>query len=84
MDLFSLDDIENLHKQDEKNLASKGNSIVYVVQDEKIMALIGVNDIIRNEAKDSIKDLLSMEIETVMLLLFLIFHKLVFLFYQIQ
>ena len=59
--------IENLHKQDEKNLASKGNSIVYVVQDEKIMALIGVNDIVRDEAKEVINNLHNMKIETVML-----------------
>lgn len=59
--------IENIYIKEEKELASKGNSIIYVVQEEKILALIGVNDIIRNEAKDSIKDLLSMEIETVML-----------------
>ena len=45
----------------------KGNSIIYVVQDNKIIALIGVNDIVRNGAKNTIKDLLSMKIEPVML-----------------
>lgn len=59
--------IENIYKQEEKELASKGNSIIYVVQEEKILAVIGVNDIIRNEAKDMVKDLLSMKIEPVML-----------------
>ena len=59
--------IENKYEQEEKELASKGNSIIYVVQDNKIIALIGVNDIVRNGAKNTIKDLLSMKIEPVML-----------------
>lgn len=59
--------IENVYKQDEKELASNGNSIVYVVQDEKVIALIGVNDVIRKEAVGVIKDLTNMKIETVML-----------------
>lgn len=59
--------IENKYEQDEKNLTSRGNSIVYVVQDEKVVALIGVNDIIREEAKDVIKKLSDMKIETIML-----------------
>lgn len=59
--------IENKYEQEEKELASKGNSIIYVVQDNKIIALIGVNDIVRNGAKNAIKDLLSMKIEPIML-----------------
>ena len=59
--------IENKYKKDEKELAIKGNSIVYVVQNEKVIALIGVNDIVRNEARDVINTLKSMNIETIML-----------------
>lgn len=59
--------IENNYKQEEKELASNGNSIIYVVQEKTIVALIGVNDIVRNEAKDVIKDLTNMKIETIML-----------------
>ena len=59
--------IENKYEQDERNLASRGNSIVYFVQDEKVVALIGVNDIVRKEAKDVIKKLSDMKIETIML-----------------
>ena len=59
--------IENNYKKDEKELAIKGNSIVYVVQNEKVIALIGVNDIVRNEAKNVINTLKSMKIETIML-----------------
>ena len=55
------------YKKDEKELAIKGNSIVYVVQNEKVIALIGVNDVVRNEARDVINTLKSMNIETIML-----------------
>ncbi len=59
--------IENEYKKDEKNLSNKGNSIVYVVQDKEIIALIGVNDIVRSEAKEVIKDLRDIRVQTVML-----------------
>ena len=59
--------IENDYKKEEKELAIKGNSIVYVVQNEKVIALIGVNDIVRNEAKNVINTLNGMKIETIML-----------------
>ena len=59
--------IENNYKKDEKELAIKGNSIVYVVQNEKVIALIGVNDIVRNEAQNVINTLNGMKIETIML-----------------
>lgn len=60
-------DINNPYEQDEKDVASKGNSIVYVIQDKEILALIGVNDIVREEAKEVINTLSSMNIETIML-----------------
>lgn len=60
-------DVNNPYEQDEKDLTGKGNSIVYVIQDKEILALIGVNDIVREEAKEVINSLSSMNIETVML-----------------
>lgn len=60
-------DVNNPYEQDEKDLAGKGNSIVYVIQDKEILALIGVNDIVREGAKEVINTLSSMNIETVML-----------------
>lgn len=60
-------DVNNLYEQDEKDLTGKGNSIVYVIQDKEILALIGVNDIVREEAKEVINTLSSMNIETIML-----------------
>ena len=49
--------IENLHQEDEKNLAEEGNSIIYVVQNKQIIALIGVNDILRENTKQVIEKL---------------------------
>lgn len=59
--------IKNSHGEDEKELAKKGNSIIYVVQDEEIIALIGVNDIIRENIVDVITKLNNNNIETIML-----------------
>ncbi len=59
--------IENPYKEEEKRLSQEGNSIVYVVQDNKIIALIGVNDIIRDNAKEVIQNLKQKQIDTIML-----------------
>ena len=59
--------IENLHQKDETNLAEEGNSIIYVVQNKQIIALIGVNDILRENTKQVIEKLHKKKIETVML-----------------
>ena len=65
--IVSKYDIENEHIEDEQSLAKQGNSIVYVIKDNKIIALIGVNDIIRENAKQVIEKLNKKEIETIML-----------------
>ena len=59
--------IENKYEEDEKELAKQGNSIIYVIKDSKIMALIGVNDIIRENAKQVIEKINEKNIETIML-----------------
>ena len=59
--------IKNIYEKDEKELATKGNSIVYVVQNEKIIALIGVNDIVRENSRQVINELNSKNIDTIML-----------------
>ncbi len=58
---------ENPYKEDENKLALDGNSIVYVVKNQEIIALIGVNDIVRKNAKEVIENLNQNNIETVML-----------------
>lgn len=60
-------EIENKYLEDEKKLAEKGNSIIYVVKDKKIIAIIGVNDIVRENAKDVIATLNKDKIQTIML-----------------
>ena len=60
-------DITNSHKQDEEKLAKEGNSIIYVVLNNEISAIIGVNDIIRENSKEVISKLNKNKIETVML-----------------
>jgi len=59
--------IENNHQQDEEELTKDGNSIVYVVRNKEIIALIGVNDIVRENVKDVIKILNKNRIQTIML-----------------
>ena len=49
--------IENSHIEDEKVLSEKGNSIIYVVKNKEIIALIGVNDVIRENSKEVIEAL---------------------------
>ena len=59
--------IENKHLEDEKALANNGNSIIYVANEKEILALIGVNDIVRKNAKDVIGNLKKRNIKTIML-----------------
>lgn len=60
-------DITNSHKQDEEKFAKEGNSIIYVVLNNEISAIIGVNDIVRENSKEVISKLNKNKIETVML-----------------
>ncbi len=60
-------EIKNNCLEDEKKLAENGNSIIYVVKDKEILALIGVNDILRDNVKEVISILNQNKIETIML-----------------
>ncbi|MBO4815702.1 MAG: copper-translocating P-type ATPase [Clostridia bacterium] len=57
--------IEN--KEDEEKLTSTGNSIVYVAINKELIALIGVKDTVRENIKETIKELKEKNIEIVML-----------------
>lgn len=59
--------IKNEHKQDEEILSKKGDSIIYVIENNKVIALIGLNDIIREDSKETIKLLTEMNITPIML-----------------
>ena len=59
--------IKNIHLSDEKRLAENGNSIIYVVKDKQILAICGVNDIVREEVEDVIKILNDKKVDVIML-----------------
>ncbi len=59
--------IKNDYIDDETNLSNLGNSIVYVVENKKIIALIGVKDIIRDTSIKTIKGLKNLNKEIIML-----------------
>ncbi len=59
--------IQNKYEEKEKELAEKGNSIIYVAKENKIIAIISVNDVVRKNAKQVIEQLDKMKIQTIML-----------------
>ena len=59
--------IDNNMSRKEKELSLDGNSIVYVVENKKIIALIGVKDIIRDNAAYVIKKLKKINKRIIML-----------------
>ena len=59
--------IDNNMSRKEKELSLDGNSIVYVVENKKIIALIGVKDIIRDNATYVIKKLKKINKRIIML-----------------
>ena len=59
--------IQNEHIEDENRLTLDGNSIIYVIRNKKIIALIGVNDIVRENAKEVIERMNNKNIQTIML-----------------
>ena len=65
--IFDKYGIKNIYEKDENKLSQDGNSIVYVVKNKEIIALIGVNDIVRKNAKEVIETLRKNNIETIML-----------------
>ncbi len=65
--ILNLFEVENNHLEDERKLAETGNSIIYVIKEKSIIAIIGVNDIVRENAKSVIEKLNKNKIETIML-----------------
>ena len=65
--LFKKINIKNENSDDEKELSENGNSIVYVIENDKVIALIGVKDIIRDNAKFTIQELKRIGKEVIML-----------------
>ena len=65
--LFDKYKINNNMLREEKKLSLDGNSIVYVIEDKKIIALIGVKDIIRDNAKEVVYKLKHINKRVIML-----------------
>jgi len=59
--------IKNNYKDDYDNLISNGNSAIYIIENEKIIALISISDVIRNNAKNVIKKLQDMNKKIIIL-----------------
>ncbi len=59
--------IENNYTEDEKKLAENENSIIYMVKDKNVIALFGVNDVVRSNTKEVISVLNKNKIQTIML-----------------
>ena len=59
--------IENKFLDDEKELASKGNSIIYVAKNKTVITMIGVNDVVRENISQVIEELNKNKIQTIML-----------------
>ena len=54
-------------EQNELNLVSDGNSILFVTEGQKLIALIGVKDVLKDESKDIVQKLKKRNIKVVML-----------------
>ena len=65
--IFQKYKIDNNIAKEEKELSLDGNSIVYVVENKKVIALIGVKDIIRSNAKNVISKLKQINKRIIML-----------------
>lgn len=65
--LLNKNNIKNKYTEQEKELAAKGNSIVYVVKNNEVLGIIGVNDIVRDNAKEIVQELNRNNIEVIML-----------------
>ena len=59
--------IKNTHKEDEKELTNNASSLVYVIINKKLVALIGVRDSIKSEAKGTISKLIKLNKNVIML-----------------
>lgn len=59
--------IDNKVSKEEKELSLNGNSIVYVIENKKVIALIGVKDIVRDNATTVISKLKQINKRVIML-----------------
>ncbi len=62
-----LGKIKNPFKKEENQFASHGNSVIYVVEDDVVIGLIGVKDVIKKDSKKTIQTLKKLGYDVVML-----------------
>ena len=55
------------HENDEIELSNEGNSLLFVAKNNKLIALIGVKDIVKDNAKETIQKLKEQKINVIML-----------------
>ena len=65
--IFDKLKLKNDYLDDEKNLLEAGSSIIYVIEDKKVLALIGVSDIEREDAKIIVANLQKLSKEVILL-----------------
>ncbi len=65
--LLEENEIEIINENDEAMLEQDGNSILWIAENKKIIALIGVKDTIKENAREAIQALKDKKIEIVML-----------------
>ena len=65
--LMNNENIEIPNDEDEKTLVNEGNSILFVSKNGKLVALIGVKDVLKENVAEVIKELKAKHIEIVML-----------------
>ena len=65
--LMLENNITMLQEQNELELVSDGNSILFIAENQNLIALIGVKDVLKKESKDIVKKLQERNIEVVML-----------------
>lgn len=65
--LLVKEKIHLANEKDYKTLVEEGCSIIYIVEDKKVIGLIGIKDTLRENMKEVIKELKKREMEVIML-----------------
>ena len=65
--IFNKLKLKNTFEKDEKYLSNLGNSIVYVIEENNVIGLIGVKDVVRENAKETISKLKKLGKDIIML-----------------
>ena len=65
--IFSMLEVSNQYVDDERKLQEDGCSIVYLFKNKEVLAMAGVKDVVRDEAKLAIEKLKGMGKEVIML-----------------